>query len=157
MKCTRLLQFLKIITSPVPLIYNRHVARFLSFWLLLVPFALYDPFAASWNHVAMVPATIVISTALFGIEELATQMEESFTILPMQAFCDKIGKWCNEIVSWEDGDNGITTKASYQGHSTVYFENLAVEADGSVVNFVGGTAESTKRTGVRSRIRSLLR
>ena len=108
----------RLLTSPVPLIYNRHVARFLSFWLLLVPFALYDPFAGSWNHVAMIPATMIISTALFGIEELATQMEEPFTILPMQAFCDKIGNWCNEIVSWEDGDNGLTTTATYQGHST---------------------------------------
>lgn len=55
----------------------------------------------------MIPATALISIFLFGIEELATSMEEPFTILPMQAFCDKIGNWCNEIVSWEAGDNGM--------------------------------------------------
>jgi hypothetical protein len=53
-------------------------------------------------------------------------MEEPFTILPMQAFCDKIGNWCNEIVSWEDGDNGITTKAADEGHSSVFFETTPV-------------------------------
>mmetsp|Transcript_28016 Transcript_28016/g.60026 ORF Transcript_28016/g.60026 Transcript_28016/m.60026 type:complete len:447 (+) Transcript_28016:552-1892(+) len=114
----------RLLTSPVPLIYNRHTARFLSFWLLLMPFALYKPFDATWNHVGMIPSTAMISLFLFGIEELATQMEEPFTILPMQAFCDKIGNWCNEIVSWEDGDNGISTNRSYQGHKEVYFENL---------------------------------
>eukprot|EP00533_Pseudo-nitzschia_delicatissima_P005723 CAMPEP_0116106276 /NCGR_PEP_ID=MMETSP0327-20121206/15548_1 /TAXON_ID=44447 /ORGANISM="Pseudo-nitzschia delicatissima, Strain B596" /LENGTH=438 /DNA_ID=CAMNT_0003598875 /DNA_START=176 /DNA_END=1492 /DNA_ORIENTATION=+ len=114
----------RLLTSPVPLIYNRHTARFLSFWLLLMPLALYKPFDSTWNHIGMIPATALISLFLFGIEELATQMEEPFTILPMQAFCDKIGNWCNEIVSWEDGDNGITTNKSYQGHKEVYFENL---------------------------------
>jgi putative membrane protein len=107
----------RLLTSPVPLFYSRHTARFLSFWLLLLPFALFAPFANTWNHIGMVPATAVISLFLFGIEELATQMEEPFTILPMQVFCDKIGTWCNEIVSWEDGDNGLETIPTYQGHS----------------------------------------
>jgi len=97
----------RLLTSPVPLFYSRHTARFLGFWLLLLPFALFDPFGNTWNHLGMIPATAVISVFLFGIEELATQMEEPFTILPMQAFCDKIGNWCNEIVSWEAGDNGM--------------------------------------------------
>mmetsp|Transcript_6577 Transcript_6577/g.18892 ORF Transcript_6577/g.18892 Transcript_6577/m.18892 type:complete len:440 (-) Transcript_6577:168-1487(-) len=128
----------RLLTSPVPLIYNRHTARFLSFWLLLMPLALYKPFDSTWNHVGMIPATAIISLFLFGIEELATQMEEPFTILPMQAFCDKIGNWCNEIASWEDGDNGITTNKSYQGHSEVYFENLG--SSPGVVNANDGNA-----------------
>jgi putative membrane protein len=105
----------RLLTSPVPLFYTRHTARFLSFWLLLLPFALYEPFKDTWNHLGMVPATAVISLFLFGIDELATQLEEPFTILPMQAFCDKIYNWCFEIVSWEAGDNGTpVTDASYQ-------------------------------------------
>ena len=90
----------RLLSSPVPLFYSRHTARFLSTWLLLLPFALYEPFANSWNHVVMIPATAFISVCLFGIEELATQLEEPFTILPMQGFCDKIGANCDEIVSW---------------------------------------------------------
>ena len=128
----------RLLTSPVPLIYNRHTARFLSFWLLLMPMALYKPFDSTWNHIGMIPCTAMISLFLFGIEELATQMEEPFTILPMQAFCDKIGNWCNEIVGWEDGDNGLTTNKSYQGHSEVYFENLS--GSPGVVNGNSGNA-----------------
>jgi ion channel-forming bestrophin family protein len=100
----------RLLTSPVPLFYSRHTARFLAVWLLLVPFALYEPCAASWNHIAMIPATAVFSVFLFGIEELATQLEEPFTILPMQAFSDKIYNWCNEIVTFRPGDNGMRVK-----------------------------------------------
>ena len=108
----------RLLTSPVPLFYSRHTARFITFWLLLLPFALYEPFAFSWNHIAMIPATAIISVFLFGIEELATQLEEPFTILPMQAFCDKIYNWCMEIMSWAPGDNGRPMKPVKPQHSS---------------------------------------
>jgi len=92
----------RLLSSPIPLFYTRHTARFLLLWLLLLPLALWEPFKGSWNHIAMIPATSIISVCLYSIEELATQLEEPFTILPMQGFCDKIGNWCNEIVSWAD-------------------------------------------------------
>ena len=94
----------RLLSSPVPLSYSRHTARFISVWLLFLPFALYGQFSDSWNHITMIPATALISLFLFGIEELATQLEEPFTILPMQGFCDKIGANCNEIVSWAGQD-----------------------------------------------------
>ena len=94
----------RLLSSPVPLFYSRHTARFISVWLLFLPFALYGQFADSWNHITMIPATALISLFLFGIEELATQLEEPFTILPMQGFCDKIGANCDEIVSWAGQD-----------------------------------------------------
>ena len=97
----------RLLSSPVPLFYSRHTARFLSVWLLLMPFALYVPLAGTWNHIDVIPITSCLSIFLFGIEELATQLEEPFTILPMQAFCDKIYNWCTEIVSFAPGDNGI--------------------------------------------------
>ena len=94
----------RLLSSPVPLFYSRHTARFISVWLLFLPFALYGQFGDSWNHITMIPATALISLFLFGIEELATQLEEPFTILPMQGFCDKIGANCNEIVTWAGQD-----------------------------------------------------
>jgi predicted membrane chloride channel (bestrophin family) len=97
----------RLLTSPVPLFYSRHTARFLFFWLVGLPFALYEPFKDTWNHVGLIPGVAMISLFLFSIEELANQMEEPFTILPMQTFCDKIYNWCNEIVSWQPGDNGM--------------------------------------------------
>lgn len=96
----------RLLTSPVPLFYSRHNARFITIWLFLLPLGLYDTFKGSWNHAAEIPAMFAIALFMFGIEELATQLEEPFTILPMQAFCDKIYNWCMEIMSWQPGDNG---------------------------------------------------
>ena len=108
MKLTRTYQSLRILWEDQNVYFHRQFlcstpvtrARFLSTWLLLLPLALYEPFKGSWNHVAEIPATALISVFLFGIDELSTQLEEPFTILPMQGFCDKIGMWCDEIVSW---------------------------------------------------------
>jgi len=97
----------RLLTSPVPLFYSRHLERFMFFWLLGLPFALYHTFDGFWNNFALIPAIVGISTFMFGIEELANQLEEPFTILPMQTFCDKIYNWCTEIVSWRPGDNGM--------------------------------------------------
>ena len=69
----------------------------------------------------MIPVTVVLSMFLFGIEELATQLEEPFTILPMQAFCDKIYNWCNEIMTFAPGDNGFQTKPVKPQHA--YFSS----------------------------------
>jgi len=110
----------RLLSSPVPLFYTRHTARFLSTWLLLLPFAMYEPFKGSWNHLAEIPAIALASVFLFGIEELATQLEEPFTILPMQGFCDKIGANCDEIVSWRG--QGLDAKES------VVLENMEAMA-----------------------------
>lgn len=78
----------RIFTSPVPTFYTRHTARFLAIWLLGLPLALYEPFKATWNHYGVIPAVLVIGVFLLGIEELATQMEEPFSILPMEKMCE---------------------------------------------------------------------
>ena len=51
----------------------------------LLPFALWSQFEASWNHVAVIPASAVLAIFLFGIDELAVTLEEPFSILPLEA------------------------------------------------------------------------
>mmetsp|Transcript_30234 Transcript_30234/g.65286 ORF Transcript_30234/g.65286 Transcript_30234/m.65286 type:complete len:531 (-) Transcript_30234:10-1602(-) len=123
----------RLLSSPVPLFYSRHTARFLAAWLLLLPLGLYSQFANSWNHWMMIPATAFISVCLFGIEELATQLEEPFTILPMQGFCDKIGANCDEIISWAG-----------QGQDEEVAEVKAVESKALEVNAVGAEVAEVK-------------
>lgn len=64
-------------------------------------------------------------------EEIGTQLEEPFTVLPMQAFCDKIYNWCMEIVSWVPGDNGRPMQPIKGEHQ--YFTN-------GVTGTIGGRA-----------------
>jgi len=80
----------RIFANPVPLVYTRHTARFLSAWLLLLPLGLWEGFGSSWNHLALLPAATVVSIFLFGIEELAVQLEEPFSILPLEALCEEV-------------------------------------------------------------------
>ena len=57
----------------------------------------------SWNHLGTIPSCAIISFFLLGIEELGSQLEEPFGILPMEAFCDgSIGAALNEMVIAED-------------------------------------------------------
>ena len=80
----------KIYSSPVPLVYTRHTARFLSIWALLVPCALYSSFSEASQVLATLPASMILAFFLFGIDELAMQLEEPFSILPMAYFCKDI-------------------------------------------------------------------
>lgn len=38
----------------------------------------------------------------------------------MQAFCDKIYNWCNEIVSFQAGDNGMRVNQPRQEHTVAF-------------------------------------
>jgi putative membrane protein len=40
----------RIFGSPVPVVYTRFAARFVEFFMLFVPFALYKEFGGYWNH-----------------------------------------------------------------------------------------------------------
>ena len=87
-ECTAICE--KIYSSPVPLVYTRHTARFLSLWALLLPSALYPAFADAGQVWATLPASMVLAFFLFGVDELAMQLEEPFSILPMGYFCKDI-------------------------------------------------------------------
>jgi predicted membrane chloride channel (bestrophin family) len=87
----------RIFSNPVPLVYTRHTARFLSAWLLLLPLGLWDQFGETWNHVGMVPAAAMAAIFLFGIEELAVQLEEPFSILPLDHLCEGVWEAAEEM------------------------------------------------------------
>lgn len=112
----------RIFDSPVPLVYTRHLSRFLSLWLLLLPLSMYDAFAsaaaasyrggAPWwcpAGAALIPATMLVSLFLFGIEQLSLQLEEPFSILPMQTFCDNIRTSNTRMRDWvlDSGRDGF--------------------------------------------------
>lgn len=83
----------RIFTTPIPLMYTRHTARFLLIWLLTVPMALYHEFRKTQTiYVPFIIPMISFFNAifLFGIEELGVQIEEPFSILPLANICNDI-------------------------------------------------------------------
>ena len=87
-ECTSAME--KIYSSPVPLVYTRHTARFLSLWALLLPAALYSSFVDIGQAWAIIPASGILAFFLFGVDALSFQLEEPFSILPMKSYCDQI-------------------------------------------------------------------
>lgn len=72
----------RIFKSPIPVFYTRHTARFLITWLLFLPLGLYPNLNPHW---LVVPVTIALSYFLLGIEELGVQIEEPFSVLPLES------------------------------------------------------------------------
>lgn len=91
----------RLFSSPVPLFYTRHTARFLTVWMLLLPLGLYDSFQ-SMNHIGMIPCAAILALFLFGIEELAFQLEEPFSILPLVGYSNTIGENALEMIQWRN-------------------------------------------------------
>jgi hypothetical protein len=108
----------------------------------------------------MIPATFILSLFLFGIEELAIQLEEPFTLLPMQAYSDRIGNWCNEIISFEPGDNGVYAQnVPGTPYPTGYEKTRGKEDAAAAVPKVNGDAkfsEPVSGANGDSRLRSLI-
>jgi len=77
----------RIFKTPIPLAYTRLTARFLTVWLVFLPFALYSQVSPHW---AIIPITALISLFIFGIEELGVMIEEPFSVLPLEKIGDGI-------------------------------------------------------------------
>ena len=54
----------RIFRSPIPLVYTRHTARFLTSFMLLLPLALWEPMRDSWNHWTTIPATAILGASI---------------------------------------------------------------------------------------------
>mmetsp|Transcript_15145 Transcript_15145/g.60826 ORF Transcript_15145/g.60826 Transcript_15145/m.60826 type:complete len:416 (+) Transcript_15145:48-1295(+) len=69
--------------TPMPLVYTRHTARFLCCWLAFVPSVL---LGAGISTGGVVLGSLAIATLMLGIDELGIQIEEPFSVLPMDSY-----------------------------------------------------------------------
>lgn len=72
----------RILTTPIPLSYTRHISRSVMIWLLGLPFAL----APGMGYVT-IPTMFFMSYILFGIDEIGIEIEEPFCVLPLLPLC----------------------------------------------------------------------
>ena len=75
----------RLLRTPLPLSYTKLTSRFLALWLLLTPFALWNDMR--WEAVLFTP---LFTFLLYGLDEVAIELEEPHSILPLRLFCDKI-------------------------------------------------------------------
>lgn len=70
-----------------------------------MPFAFYDVFKDSWNHILMIPAQILIAFLFFGIEEIAVSLEEPFSILPLDELVEEFYENIEDTTTWMEEEN----------------------------------------------------
>ena len=105
----------------------------LKVWQLLLPFDLYNVLQGSWNHVAVILLVVIISIFSFGLEELAVQLEEPFSIFSMQGFCNNIYDNAHDIIVW---DPRMETK--YVERETTVMVDVSEVVTGGEIILEGG-------------------
>ena len=113
----------RIFTTPIPLLYTRHTARFLLLWLLTLPMALYHELNSPWRLIQIPVISFFTSIFLFGIEDLGVQIEEPFSILPLAEICLGINATGtnlleNEGIDWFEGVQTNTTNTINVSNNT---------------------------------------
>lgn len=74
----------KIITAPVPLGYGQLSAKALCAWMLFLPSAF---LGAGFGFAQVVFGTTLTAVLLLGVDRVATQLEEPFSIMPLDDVC----------------------------------------------------------------------
>jgi putative membrane protein len=77
----------RILKTPVPFAYAHHIKLFLTVFCATVPFALLGNM--SW---LAVPGTLLVSFAMFGIDEIGVEIEDPFGYDPNDLPLDAIGE-----------------------------------------------------------------
>jgi ion channel-forming bestrophin family protein len=96
----------RIMKTPIALNYTVHSSRFLLLWLCLLPFSVIGPL--QW---ATIPFVALSTFMVVGIDEVAVQIEEPFTILPLEAICKTICANIDEMM-----DDRVIVEGIADGH-----------------------------------------
>jgi len=76
----------KVVRTPIPTCFTRHTSRLFFLWSNLLPFAMYSSCGPIWT----LPASIMVSYAVVGIEDVGVQLEEPFNILPLRQYSEGV-------------------------------------------------------------------
>lgn len=75
----------RLYRQPIPSGYTRHTSRFLVIWSGFLPFALWHE--CQW----LTPfVSVIVTFLLLGVENIGVQIEQPFSVLPMEQFCATI-------------------------------------------------------------------
>jgi len=76
----------RILRTPLPTSFTRHTSRVMALWDVALPFAMY-PLMGPY---LTLPACLLTSFAVLGIEDIGVQLEEPFDVLPLRQYSDGI-------------------------------------------------------------------
>jgi predicted membrane chloride channel (bestrophin family) len=74
----------RILGSPIPPTYSRHLSRVMTLWLSVLPLGL---LGSGVPTVGTILATAFIAYVMIGLDELGMELELPFPLLPLQQLC----------------------------------------------------------------------
>ena len=97
----------RILRTPIPLSYTKLTSRFLALWLLLLPFGLWNELG--WEGCLFTP---VLTILLYALDEIAIELEEPFSLLPLEVFSHKMAR---EAAQLHSGGAAVRALLAEQG------------------------------------------
>jgi predicted membrane chloride channel (bestrophin family) len=98
---------------------RRHTSRFLIFWLMLLPLALWPEYG--W---VTVPILALVSFVLLGIEEIGVEIEEPFSILALDKLCKDVERHVTDMLAM-DGQAMAVAEEAVMGQRQHVAEQMA--------------------------------
>jgi putative membrane protein len=92
----------RLVGTPTPVSYSRHISRGLVLWLLALP-AVYASACPIW---VLAPASLCVAWLLLGIDDIGMQLEQPYTVMSIRQFCQE----CEEEVKREMGESAWTPR-----------------------------------------------
>ena len=92
----------RILRTPIPVAYTRHTVRCVMLWLTFFPYVVFQKLR--WF---VVPVAFLTAVCLLGINAIGTDIEEPFSILPLESISERARLDITEI---------INTQAFMKGH-----------------------------------------
>jgi ion channel-forming bestrophin family protein len=86
----------RILRTPIPVAYTRHTSRFVIIWMSLLPYALWEKFG--W---ATLIIALLIGVLLLGINEIGIDVEEPFSLLPLESITDRAFQDCRQCINMQ--------------------------------------------------------
>lgn len=83
----------RVLRTPIPTCFTRHTSRLFFLWSNMLPFAMYS----ACGPLGTLPASIMVSYAVLGIEDIGVQLEEPFNILPLRQYSEGIYSGVDDI------------------------------------------------------------
>jgi len=108
----------KILRTPIYTPYSKLCLRAGYVWCALLPLALYPTLGS-----AVVPASLVISFFILGIEDIGSRVEQPFNVMPLWQYCQVIDTSCVQIVRATDSHlkrqkDHVSDKGLHDFHSS---------------------------------------
>ena len=74
----------RILRTPIPVAYTRHTVRCVMLWLTFFPYIVWTKLG--WF---VIPVAVLTAVCLLGINAIGTDIEEPFSILPLESISER--------------------------------------------------------------------